>query len=160
MMEIIAGLILLAAVFGVLAYPLYRARPRAIVVSTGTLNDLLAKRDGLYESLRDLDLDFQLGKLDNADYQLYREKYLGRAAVALQQLDALRGADVSPRDLSDEIEREIAALRRRPTTDNGRKQVVNTQRSSVMHRRSSCPRCKRRFQPGDRYCTKCGRILA
>ena len=156
-MEILLALVLLAAVFAVLAYPLYQSRPPLEFAPAGTLNDLLAQRDGVYATLRDLDLDYQLGKLDAVDYQALREKYLARASVLLQQLDALRGVDTAHRDLSDEIEREVAVLRqqapgggdrekqkaapgpafgvqgRRPSAE-GRPQKTDSGRPAVVHR--------------------------
>ncbi len=160
-MEFILALILLAAVFAALAFPFYRPRARAVVAFSGTLNDLLAQRDGVYATLRDLDLDYQLGKLDATDYQARREKYLTRAAVLLQQLDALRGADAAHRDLSEEIEREVAALRRSPKTNDQRRKTGNGRSSSVLRPRSSvaCSNCGRPYASGDRYCAKCGQAL-
>jgi zinc-ribbon domain len=176
-MEIILGILLLAAAFAVLAYPLYTSHPHVEFATAGTLNDLLAQRDGVYATLRDLDLDYQLGKLDMPDYQARRERYLARAAVLLQQLDALRGADAAHRDLSDEIEREVAALRKRLQTadsalqvEGGRQTVDGRARSAtnpegsprgtVNGRGSFCTQCGRARQPGDRFCANCGQALS
>ncbi len=160
-MEIVLALVLLAAVFAALAYPLYAERPRVEFATAGTLNDLLAQRDGIYATLRDLDLDYQLGKLDAPDYQARREKYLARAAVLLQQLDALRGTDAAHRDLSDEIEREVAALRRGnpsqpPLARGGNGEV----QSAANGRRSFCTHCGHPRGPGDRFCANCGQALS
>jgi hypothetical protein len=181
-MEIVLALVLLLAAFGVLAYPLYQARPRVQFATAGTLNDLLAQRDGIYATLRDLDLDYQLGKLDAGDYLARRERYLARAAVVIQQLDALRGEDSTHRNLSDEIEREVAALRGR--IPNGVRATKLEQSSggaepeaqaaaasadgpSSALRRSLnsvqdpayCTQCGRKSQPGDHFCAKCGHAL-
>jgi zinc-ribbon domain len=145
-MAIFVGLIVLAAVLVVLAYPLYLSRPRAVASSSGAVNDLLAQRDGLYATLRDLDLDFELGKLDGTDYHSRREKYLGRASLVLQQLDRARAATGQDGGMSDEIEREVAALRRAQGMATG----------PSTH---TCPNCGRVYNEGDRFCGRCGHTL-
>ena len=62
-------LVLVLALAG-LAYPLYRARTQIAGVNVSTLDDLLAQRDGVYATLRDLELDQELGKLDAAKVPL------------------------------------------------------------------------------------------
>jgi hypothetical protein len=146
-MDILIGLVLLAAVLAVLGYPLYQSHPRAVLTTGGALNELQAQRDGLYGSLRDLDLDFELGKLEQGDYIARREKYLARAALVLQQLDLELGKEQGRSSLSDEIEREIAALRR-PSE-------VRTQEAAL-----ACPNCGRVYNEGDRFCGRCGNTLS
>ncbi len=155
-MELILAAVLLAIVMAVLAYPLYAARPRMRLATDGTLGDLVAQRDGVYATLRDLELDYQLGKLDEADYRSLREKNLARAALLLQQLDARRGTNADRQAQSDEIEREVAALRQNsslktsaPVNGNGAGSVAGY-----------CTRCGRPYQQGDRFCGKCGHAFA
>lgn len=145
-MEILLGLVLLTAVFALLGYPLYRARPRALVAGTGALGDLVAQRDGLYATLRDLDLDFELGKLDRGDYQTRREKYLARATLVLKQLDLIREEGAKASSQSEEIEREVAVLRRTP--------AAGAESDSPV-----CPNCGRAYNEGDRFCGRCGNTL-
>ncbi len=171
-MGILLGLIVLAAALAALAYPLYQSRPRAQFASTGLLTDLLAQRDGVYATLRDLDLDYQLGKLDEADYQARREKYVNRAALLLEQLDSLRGSGPTQQELSQEIEREVAALR-------AKKKTVRTTRTSTRRPASNghspaphihppaeaapvlaCANCGREYKSGDRFCANCGQALS
>jgi hypothetical protein len=163
MMEILLAVVLLAAVFAILGYPLYRSTPHLNLSSAGTLNDLLAQRDGLYATLRDLDLDYQLGKLDSRDYRSNREQYLARAAALLQQLDGLRGADAAHQNLSDEIEQEVLALRRRPSLGSPRPAAGNGLRPPAVPVVSSplaCKNCGRAYGPADRFCAKCGQALS
>ncbi len=142
-MDLILPSILLIAVFAALGYPLYAARPRMRLVGGSPIGELLAQRDGLYATLRDLDLDFQLGKLDEADYRGLREKYLSRAAAVLHEIDAFR-SNGGGASLDDELEREIAALRR-STAEKGGAAGARV-----------CRNCGRSFQDGDRFCGKCG----
>lgn len=172
-MDLVLALLLLAASLVVLAYPLYQSRAQAVLTTGGTLSDLLAQRDGLYATLRDLDLDYELGKLDIGDYNARREKYLSRAALVLHQLDELRGAYGREVGLSDDIERQIAALRRQAPkesqetaarnapSDGPSGAAVGTQASDPRARRPTliCPNCGRAYNEGDRFCARCGHTL-
>ncbi len=171
-MDILLAFLLLAAVLAVLAYPLYQSRPRAALSVGGALSDLLAQRDGLYATLRDLDLDYELGKLDSEDYNARREKYLSRAALVLKQLDTVRGADGPENALSDDIEREVAALRRQstesktpPSTDHIEPRSPSPRVPSRVLKAGSvrsaptCPNCGRAYNEGDRFCALCGHTL-
>lgn len=146
-MDILFGLILLAAALLVLAFPLYRTRGRALLPSGSAAGELLAQRDGLYATLRDLDLDYELGKMDAGDYRDRREKYLARASIVLQQLDSSRAAQGSGSLSSEEIERGVAALRQ-----------LSAQRPAkpVL----ACPNCGRVYNEGDSFCARCGHTLS
>lgn len=159
-MELVLALLVLAAAIALLAYPLYRAQTQNFAFdAASTLDDLLAERDGVYATLRDLDTDKQLGKLDDADYTALREKYLARATALLQQLDTLRG-EGEAQDASAEIERQVAALRRRTTDDERRTKPNET--SNVKRETSGlrCANCGRPHKAGDQFCARCGRALS
>ena len=113
--------ILVAAVFAFIAYPIFTPPRAENNSSPDALDALYAQRDSAYTALRDLDFDFQLGKLSENDYQTLRARYKTRAAITLQQIDAESGngdanaeaartsAEKSSTD--DLIEREVARLR-------------------------------------------------
>lgn len=162
---------MLAAALLVLAYPLYRARTQSIIANAAALDDLLAQRDGVYATLRDLDMDKQLGKLDNADYTALHERYMSRAAEILQDLDTLRGEGRGA-EASAEIEREVAAMRVRPQTVDpstesragSEPQKVASDKISVVSSGQPadqyCTNCGRPYHAGDRFCARCGRALS
>ena len=109
-MDFVVAILVLAAALVALAYPLYRARMQTEFVNSATLDDLLAERDGVYATLRDLDLDKQMGKLDEPDYKALHDKYMVQASHLLQEIDVLRG-EGGGHAASLEIEKEVAALR-------------------------------------------------
>ena len=111
-MDFVLTILVLVVTLAALAYPLYRFQTRAAAVNASTLDDLLAQRDGVYATFRDLELDQQLGKLDSSDYDTLRERYMLHATEILQELDVLRGQGTG-QAASAEIEQEVAALRKR-----------------------------------------------
>ncbi len=146
-MELILAAIVLALAFAALAYPLFLGGSRARASASNTLGELTAQRDGIYAMLRDLDQDYQIGKLDEADYHARREKYLGRAATVLKEIDAENSAAGNGEAQSDAIEAEVAALR----------QARKEQQAEPA---GFCRKCGRPFKEGDLFCAKCGQALS
>ena len=92
-MEYIILSLVLAAVFAYIAYPVLKP-PLEETAERNALDTLVTERESAYQAIRDLDFDFQLGKLSSADYQSLREKQKAQAASVLQQIDALGSAQV------------------------------------------------------------------
>jgi len=91
------------------------------------------------DTIRDLDFDFQTGKVLEADYRAWRERYAAQGAALLRTLDenGTRPPLAHEQALSDKIEALVRA-RRAPTLER------------------VCPACRRPCRPGDRFCGKCG----
>jgi ribosomal protein L32 len=141
---------------------------------------LLAERDTLYAAIRDLDLDFQTGKLVEADYRAMRDKYIAQGVEILKELDALgvdrrpEAADRFPRQATavDEIEAAVQARRQsksqvadRVTEEDEIEAAIRARRQAKISSQQSivsnqtCPSCGAPFDPADRFCAKCGTAL-
>ncbi|RMF94135.1 MAG: zinc ribbon domain-containing protein [Nitrospinota bacterium] len=102
--------------------------------------DLLAEKEGIYAALKEIEFDRDLGKLSQEDYLALKQHYEEKAVAVLRTLDEL-----SPvQDVSEEIEREIAAFRRQSLS------------ASPAHH---CPQCGNPYQQGDKFCAHCGHKL-
>jgi hypothetical protein len=129
-MDVVVALVGLALVVIVAAYvaqPLVvKARAGASAAEEAPLDKLLSERDALYAAIRDLDLDFQTGKLLEVDYRTVRETYTARGVEILKQLDAVSVPDrrppaddqSRPSAVTDDIEAAVQARRK------GRAQAV------------------------------------
>ncbi len=53
------------------------------------LKDLLALRNVAYDTLRDLEFDFRMGKMAEKDHQELKSRYQGEAAEILRQIEIL-----------------------------------------------------------------------
>src|SRR5262249_18098642 len=73
---------------------------------------LLLQKEMLYVAIRDLDFDFQTGKVDQKDYGELRRQLEGEAVDILRQLDAVDPLVV----FDNEVERQVMGLRQRPTS--------------------------------------------
>ena len=60
------------------------------------LDQLLERRDTIYENLRDLRFEYRSGKFSENDYEQVRQSLEAEAASVLAEIDSLTG-DTSPR---------------------------------------------------------------
>ncbi len=119
---IIAAFILIAA--GILLFiftPLFDPRDDAKTINQisrreARRRELIEQRDMVYEAIRELDFDHRMGKVEEDDYRQTRARYTAQAVELIKSLDkAAERTDrpaPKPQGISDQIEKEIAAIRR------------------------------------------------
>lgn len=133
---IIVGIALAALAVFLVTKPL-RQSADATTRDETRLADLLAQRDAAYQVLRDLDSDYQVGKLSEDDYRPMRVQALAHAAEIVAQLDAYQQAtEARPR------------IRKAP---------LKNQQSEINN--AFCPHCGAPHAPDDAFCRKCGAAL-
>jgi hypothetical protein len=71
------------------------------------LDQLMERRDAIYENLRDLRFEFRAGKLSEADYEETKQALDMEAARVLAEMDQLTGSAPTP------ATRQAASERRR-----------------------------------------------
>jgi len=104
---------------------------------------LLLQKEMLYGAIRDLDFDFQTGKVDQKDYAELRQQLEREAVQILRQLDA---ADPLVA-LDHEIEHQVFALRRHSAS------------TGCGSSRESCFGCGTPLENGENFCPCCGQVL-
>lgn len=158
-MEFVLAAIIVIGIIAFIAYPLFTT-PRAETAETpDALDGLVAQRDAAYDAIRDLDFDFQLGKLSQSDYAALREKYKTRAALALQQIDALGGNGAGK-----QIEKQVAQLRAAkhaapPADDEIEREIAHLRAGKGAALDLRCRNCGAPHRAGDAFCAKCGNKL-
>ena len=106
------------------------------------LGDLKRRRLVVYDNLKDLEFEFQSGKIAQDDYQTLRANYLGEAAglmAATQEAELLKQDDAV-------VEREIAARR--------------VQRKSQPKIEYTCSACGYENPLPVKFCGECGARIA
>jgi hypothetical protein len=101
---------------------------------------LSLQKEMLYGAIRDLDFDFQTGKVDQKDYTELRQQLEREAVQILRQLDA---ADPLVA-LDHEIEHQVLALRRHSAS------------TVCGSNRESCSGCGTPLDGGENFCPCCG----
>lgn len=161
---VVGGLILIAITAVAIAWPLLRERDEAEVAEAiqeaaaaeDPLDELEDRRDSIYLAIRELQFDYQVGKVSDVDYQAFDSQLKAQAVAVLKEIDALEMAEADP-DLDARIEAEIAALRHVNGHDpahQGQPQPAGAVATAF------CPQCGTGVQVGDRFCGKCGAAVA
>lgn len=106
-MSLLLSALVLVGVVVLIFFPLVRKaeeRPRS---RSGT-EPLTRQKEEIYGSLKDIELDYQMGKLSREDYEELSAAYRQQALRLLKAIDRL-----GPASLDARIEEEVAAYRRR-----------------------------------------------
>ncbi|KKL47685.1 hypothetical protein LCGC14_2333070 [marine sediment metagenome] len=143
-MTYLAILLMMLLAFAVVGWPLISSSRAARPQSGGSSpsDDLIDERDAAYRAIKELDFEYQLGNLSEADYRGLRERYRSEAAATLRRLDALakgaRAGEASPTSTVASVVEGSAA-----SPKAGR----------------PCPSCASPREDTDRYCWRCGAQL-
>ena len=126
------GLVLIAIVFAVVAWPFFR-RPSgdaAVHASPESLNQWERQKAEAYGAIKDAEFDAQMGKLSEVDFQFIRDKYVAKAMEAIGALEQAKkkARATAPRDLG-----AVRFL--------------------------FCPECGNKLPSRARFCPGCGRSL-
>jgi len=107
--------ILAAAAFAFVVYPLVSPRRHLYYLDDmlgmgeqKKLNYLYARRSVVYDNMRDLDNEFQMGKLSQADHERLREGLMTEAAGIVREIDQAH----IRREVEDMIEADAKAQRK------------------------------------------------
>ncbi len=122
------------------------------------LADLYARRDTLYQAIKDLEFDYQVGKVVEADYRHLRERLRQEAAAVLREIDALQARQA---DVRERLEAEVRALREHLATATQASPQTDTETAQAEATTSYvtprfCTQCGAALRPGDRFCSQCG----
>ncbi len=111
------------------------------------LDRLLNRKAVVYSNLKDLEFEYKMGRLGDADFQRLEAGYKNEAAQLLQRLDQL-GAE---KDLDEVIEKDIATRKARLSSGASRPGRAQSQ--------SKCPSCGAEVPAGKKFCADCGHRL-
>lgn len=107
--------ILAAAAFAFVIYPLVSPRRHLYYLDDmlgaseqKKLNYLYARRNVVYDNLRDLDSEFQMGKLSETDHSRLRDGLMAEAAEIVKEIDQAH----IRREVEDAIEADVRSRRR------------------------------------------------
>lgn len=129
MVEIIG--ICLAILTGLfVAYPLLQKRQPGISFDDNhRAAELEARKAEIYAAIKDIDFDFQMGKLSREDYDQLRGQYKTEAVTLLKRVDQTR----------------------RKRKERGGRESDSRPSSARF-----CHQCGQPLESGDRFCSACG----
>jgi hypothetical protein len=106
---------------------------------------LLDRKAALYGNIKDLELEYAMGRLTDADFQQLASGYKNEAAAILQKLDRL--GDIQAPDAARV---KAMALHGSKSSGSGNPGAQNSSR---------CPSCGAEYTPGKQFCADCGRRI-
>ncbi|GAB4110279.1 MAG: hypothetical protein Kow001_11010 [Acidobacteriota bacterium] len=71
------------------AWPLLRDQPESAPSEESELEKALDQKEQALSDLKDIEMDFRMGKLSAEDYQRLRQEFEARAIQALERVDSL-----------------------------------------------------------------------
>jgi hypothetical protein len=132
-------------------YPLLKPRKFDSPIepnSEDSLANVKIEKEEIYSAIKEMELDHKMGKLSQEDYLNLREKYRDKAIGSLKRMDELERKGEVPKDIEDEIEREVSTLRMGGKTGKPRKAAA-----------VYCTQCGKKGSPEGRFCSWCGARL-
>jgi hypothetical protein len=181
---LILGLLILVVIF--ISQPFFEKRSAEVSQTEQDLSALLAERDRILNALQELDFDFALGKIPEAEYPVQRAALVQRGADILRRIDELQPQTVEE-NAEERLEAAIAsrradagrvpaaamgnggvasmsAIRPAPLVvgqDDDLETLIASRRRDRKEKAAGfCPQCGGTVQKSDRFCPKCGQKIA
>lgn len=101
---LIAGLLVVY-----IAYPVWRSRSQLLVDDNHPVADLLQRKDAALQQIKELEFDFNTGKLSAEDYERINQRLRQQATTLLRQIEVIAP---NSSGLDEELEALIAERRK------------------------------------------------
>ncbi len=133
-------------------------RPTAIAQERRSLSE---KKDRLYEAIKDIDFEYQAGKLSDTDYKSVRTDCLAQAAeviARLEEIDESDAAGAKATEEKDSVAVDVASGPSCPSCEQKNPAGAQFCMScgSKMTSLANCPQCGTELQKEAHFCTACG----
>lgn len=122
---------------------------RSAKINTGyEIDELILRRDQLFNDIRELEFDYQTGKLNDADYRQLLGELKSNAASVIEALETKQlGRQTS--------ERKLPRLTR-TISDADIEARISQARKTHMESTEACPSCRHQNSAGAKFCSECG----
>lgn len=153
----VAAVLSLAAIFYTIA-PLLKPGRAMLVVEDDRLTQLLERKDATLRAIKDLEFDYRVGKMDEADFQRLDQRLRHQAIGLIQQIEK-----IAPVTNDVDVALEAAIARRRKLAAQASaapertKGGLSTVASTVAR---YCVNCGHALEPGHKFCAECGAPVA
>ncbi|MBP7960576.1 MAG: zinc ribbon domain-containing protein [Caldilineaceae bacterium] len=172
----ITALISLAALWYVI-WPLVDTKPAPLMIEDDRLAELMGQKDTVLKSIKDLEFDYQVGKITDEDFERFNLRLRRQAVGLIQQIEQLSPVTAS---LDDQVEMLISRKHKvqREAATNGhtpavaddalemlinRKRKVESKQASVAPATDAgadavvfCTECGTALAPQHKFCANCG----
>ena len=159
-----AALFIIVALYT--ASPLFETR-RPAIAPLNHQQTLELERAAIVRTIRELDLDYRTGKLNEADYKGLREAQVQRGAETLRELDEIsRNTEVNTEvnteataDAEAQMQAKIDAVAEAESEAQMTAQI-EARIAELRRTASVCKSCGKPLRDGDRFCASCGALTS
>lgn len=159
------ALLISVAALAYVIWPFLTSKVSPYHVENDELIELITRKDGLMAAIKDLEFDFQVGKISEEDYQRFDARLRRQAIAYMQQIEKI-SPEVAGMDAS--IEAEINRYRRTinghgKPTQSAPKPAMSPTPETVGHLSGSaryCTTCGEAVSPNHKFCANCGEPVA
>ncbi len=124
----------------------YRLAHLPVIKKNGSLSRLQQSKTELLSAIKEIDFEYQMGKLARDDYDRLKQEYEGNAVRVLQEIDKKQSGNGHGTNVEEEIQRYRERLKSGSPATTG-----NT--------KNFCSVCGSRVQPEFTFCSHCGEKL-
>ena len=154
---LLIALLLSGLAMAAVVWPLLKKGPAPVLVEDDRLAELLHRKEQVLASIKELEFDYRVGKMSEADYQQYDQRLRRQAIGIMQQIEQVAPESAG---LDATLEREIE--KRRLVKPAGAAVVEDAGMEAEIARRRRVPATQPAAANGSvtRFCTNCGATLA
>lgn len=151
----VIGAVLALVVLVFVLHPLWRAEELLADAEDEedvTLEELYARRDSLYQAIKELEFDHQVGRVTEEDYRHFLARLKGEAADVLRQIDEVQSQQHT---IVQYLEARVAELRQQQLHIPVATRADGEDTAGARY----CTQCGTPARVGDRFCSQCGTPL-
>lgn len=153
MIPVLVAIACALILFGIVLYPILQPGHSATLKESNFIFAQGKEQEQVTKTLlQELELDYQLGNLDQPDYEVLRNTYTARAIAILKERDE------QDKILDDLIEQQVNEMRGALRELDSEKRTAKASRGTSPAKISphKCRNCGRDLQEGDQFCSGCG----
>ena len=118
------------------------------------LDALISKKNKIYMDIKDLDFEFNIGKMAEDDYRSLRKQSMAEVTEVIRQIDGFGGSSSEGNGkITDEYLEKLISARRKIKAANG--EVVIASTSKIL----ACSHCGHENNTAAKFCSECGTKL-
>jgi hypothetical protein len=153
----------------VVLYYTFRVRPNDLPepVAPSPTHHLEVRKGAIYENLRDLNFEYRVGKLSDADYQRTKAELQTQLAGVLAEIDDInkkagsKPAKAAPMKSVKPAAKSASDSSAPVANGNGNGQpAVEADASVETTPIATCPHCGASFDRPLKFCGECGKLMA
>jgi NADH pyrophosphatase NudC (nudix superfamily) len=160
---IIAALLSLGAIYIAVA-PLLQPGRATPLVEDDRLVELLGRKDATLRAIKELEFDYQVGKMSQEDYRRHDQRLRRQAIGLMQQIEKVAPASAT---LDEQLESIIAQFRQTSGVRTPSQPAVDMPASiptidapQAAGETRFCTECGKPVEPTHKFCANCGTPIA